>query len=743
MNFQTVLVEHGFSQPAVDMFLASGIESLYPPQAEAVEKGILDGNSVLMAVPTAAGKTLIAELCMVNAILNSGKRCLYIAPLKALASEKFKDFKDKYASLGIKVGLAIGDSDTPTRQLNRYQIVVATAEKVDSLLRGKAKWLIDDLGVVVLDEIHFINDNSRGPTMEILTARIKQLNEDVQILGLSATISNADEMAEWLGAELVYSEWRPIPLKEGVYFNRVIDFYDGVSRQIVEEAPDDVSRLTLDTLRARGQVLIFVNSRRSAQAVSRQVASSVKKILTDDEKKQLLELSKKMAGSANDSTKICQKLAEAVKNGAAFHHAGLKPKQRELIEENFKGNLIKAIGCTPTLAAGVNLPARRAIIRDCKRFESGIGQAYIPTSEYKQCAGRAGRPQYDDHGEAILIAKTSSESDTLFERYIEASAEPVTSKLANESALRIHILSSVAGGYVHDINGMFDFISHTFLHHQKLEPNLLETITDIFEFLHREKFIEKAGYRFFATPLGALTSRLYIDPFTSIFIREGLNQIPDQKPYSEIGIIHLLTCTPDSPLLKGLGKNLVEELENFSTRHHDQFLLTPENTALLDDFYFYMASVKTTWMLNQWMDEDRDDVICDKFNIGPGDIYRHVDSTQWLLYAAISIAHLYQKHDLTLKLENLRLRVRHGIKEELLELVQLKGVGRVRARHFYQNNLKTLKDLQYLSAEELGAIPTIGLGLAKNIKIQLVTPFKKPYSTTSSNVTSNEEEWDD
>ncbi|MGE0269113.1 MAG: DEAD/DEAH box helicase [Candidatus Omnitrophota bacterium] len=742
MKLKKVLEDHAFSQAACDTFLSFGIQDLYPPQSQAIQKGILKGKSLLMAVPTAAGKTLIAELCMVHSILENNGRCLYIAPLKALASEKYNDFKKKYEHLGIRAGLAIGDNDTPNRQLNRYNIVIATAEKVDSLMRSKAKWLVDDLTVVVLDEIHFINDGSRGPTMEILTARIKELNPDIQILALSATISNADEMAQWLGANLVTSKWRPIPLKEGVYFNGQIDFGDSANRVITEEAPDDVSKLTLDTLRAKGQVLIFVGSRRSAQSVSREVCRSVAKTLSEDEKKKLSDLAKKILGSSSDSTKICEKLAEVIKHGVAFHHAGLKPRQRELIEENFKSNLIKVIGCTPTLAAGVNLPARRAIIRDCKRYESGLGSAYIPTSEYKQCAGRAGRPQYDDYGEAVLVAKTLSESATLFERYILAEPEPVISKLANESALRIHILSSIAGGYVFDVKGMLNFITHTFLHHQNLEPNLLEMITDIFDFLYREQFIEKTGDRFFATPLGSLTSRIYIDPITSILIRQGINQITDDKPYSDIGMLHLITCTPDCPTLKGLGKELIEELEQFSTHFHNEFLLTPENTSILDDFYFYLSSIKTTWMLNQWMEEDRDDAICDKFNIGPGDIYRHVESTQWLLYAATTIADLYLKKSLTFKIDNLRNRIRYGIKEDLLELVQLKGIGRVRARHLLNNGIIKLKDLQFVSTEQLAEIPTIGIGLAKDIKQQLIkNSIKSPLVSATRNSTGDS--WDE
>ncbi len=718
MKLKKSLEDYNFPPQAINIITSSGIEDLYPPQAEAIEKGLLKGNSVLMSVPTAAGKTLMAELCMLRAILFNKGRCLYIAPLKALAGEKFKDFKDKYEALGIKVGLAIGDMDSPSKNLNRYDIIIATAEKVDSLLRSKAQWLIDGLSVVVLDEIHFINDELRGPTMEILTARIKQLSPNAQLLALSATIRNAQEMADWLDAELVKSDFRPIPLKEGVYFNEEIVFNEHGTKLIREDAPDDVSKLSLDTLKGQGQVLIFVNSRRSAQAVSRQVSKSVAQTLTVEEKANLTKLAKKIAGTEANSTKICQQLADVVASGAAFHHAGLKPTQRELIEENFKKNLIKVIGCTPTLAAGVNLPARRAIIRDCKRFANGVGQVYIPTSEYKQCAGRAGRPQYDDYGEAVLVAKTNSQSSTLFDKYINAEPEPVMSKLANEASLRIHILSSISAGYVHDVNSMFEFLSHTFLHHQRLEANLMDVVGDIFDFLHREKFVEKSGYRFFPTPIGQLTSRLYLDPITTMTIRDGLNLLPNDKPASACGILHLVCCTPDGPRMN-IGKKDMQDLEEFASHFNEDFLLTPENCHAIEDLYAYLATLKTTWLLMHWIEEEREDKICDQFSTGPGDVYRHVEATQWLLHATCRIAHLLQKKKLTFELERLRNRVRYGIKEELLELTQLKGVGRVRARVLFASNFTKFKDLKGVPAEQISQIKQIGSALAKDIVQQL------------------------
>ncbi|VAW13327.1 hypothetical protein MNBD_BACTEROID05-199, partial [hydrothermal vent metagenome] len=364
-----------------------------------------------------------------------------------------------------------------------------------------------------------------------------------------------------------------------------------------------------------------------------------------------------------------------------------------------------------------------------------------PTSEYKQCAGRAGRPQFDDYGEAVIIAKTSSESGVLFEKYILADPEPVMSKLANETALRIHILSSICGGYIHDINGMLEFLSHTFLHHQKQESNLLDTVTQIFEFLHREKFIEQSGSRFFPTPFGALTSRLYIDPLSAIILRDGLNLIDAAHPFNPVGILHMLTCTPNSPRLN-VGKKDLENLEEFASYQKDNFFLTPHNTHMLDDYYVYLATLKVSWMLLQWIEEEKEEEICDQFNIGPGDVYRHMESIQWLLYGAAQIAHLNHQRTLTFQLEALRARIRYGIKEELLDLISLKGVGRVRARVLFLRGFKKLTDFKFTTEEELGSLKQIGRSLATDILMQIAQKeAKKSRPTSTASNQMSEETW--
>jgi helicase len=736
MNLTELLNKYSFPQSVIDIFEQEGIVNLHPPQAEAIRKGILDKKNVVVAVPTAAGKTLLAELAMLKSILHENGRVLYIAPLKALASEKYNDFKRKYEKLGIKVGIATGDLDSPSKYLDRYQVVIATAEKVDSLLRSKATWLINTLSLIILDEVHFIDDEHRGPTLEILITRMKQMKPDLQILALSATISNAQELAGWLKAELAFSTWRPIPLKEGVYYNERIVFNNDSIRLIKEDTAEDLHKLTLDTLKGGGQVLVFVNSRRSAQASSREVCSVVSSILKPEEKAVLKELAHEIANEPG-ATKVCKKLADTIANGAAFHHAGLRPKQRQAVEDHFKKNFIKVICSTPTLAAGVNLPARRAIIRDCKRYASGLGQVFIPTSEYKQCAGRAGRPQYDDYGEAVLMAKSLSEQNALFERFILAKPEPITSKLGSEAALRIHVLSSIAAGYVHDINGMFDFLNQTFLAHQRKGLNLIGLIGEIFDFLHENGFIEKSGFRFFTTPFGSTTSRLYIDPITALTLRDGLRKIHEGKNFSNLGILHMIACCPDSEMLN-VGKADYEELETLSQRVDDELILKPEDLPILEDAYTYYSTLKTMWLMGRWIDEEKEEALCDDFNVGPGDIYRHVESADWLLYTAGNIAELNHFKKLTFVLEDLRKRVRYGIKEELLELASLQGVGRIRARQLFAHGYHKLGDLQFVTAEQLGSIKSIGKALAKEIVAQVQSPILK--SRKSSRIQHTEEQ---
>ena len=202
--------------------LEKEIKELRPAQVKAVEAGLFEGKNLLVCTPTASGKTLIAELTCIKRILEGKGKAVYIVPLKALANEKYKDFVARYGKL-CRIAVTSGDIDGDDSYLEGYDLIITTSEKLDSLIRHHAPW-ISMIATVIVDEIHLLNDASRGPTLEILLTMLKQL-VDAQIVALSATIGNPKELADWLDAKLVIDNWRPVELKKGIYFGGEVEFY--------------------------------------------------------------------------------------------------------------------------------------------------------------------------------------------------------------------------------------------------------------------------------------------------------------------------------------------------------------------------------------------------------------------------------------------------------------------------------------------------------------------------------------
>ena len=203
--------------------LEKEITKLRPAQEKSIKKGLLQGKNLLVCTPTASGKTLIAELAALKSVIEGKGKSVYIVPLKALASEKYRDFKRRYGKIA-KIALSIGDIDSADPFLVDYDLIICTSEKMDSLIRHHASWL-SNIKTVIVDEIHLLNDTERGPTLEILLTILKQLLKNAQIIALSATIGNAEELAEWLNADLIVDEWRPVKLHKGIYLDGEIEFY--------------------------------------------------------------------------------------------------------------------------------------------------------------------------------------------------------------------------------------------------------------------------------------------------------------------------------------------------------------------------------------------------------------------------------------------------------------------------------------------------------------------------------------
>lgn len=198
-----------------------GFKTLRPSQHKAIDAGLFDDRNLLVCTPTASGKTLVGELAALNAVVHDRGTAIYVVPLRALASEKHRQFTTDYPNL--RIALTSGDTDSDDAYLARYDVIITTSEKLDSLLRHRAPWL-PHVRTVIIDEIHLLTDPSRGPTLEIVITLLRALRSDLQIIGLSATIGNAEELADWLDAELILDSWRPVRLDKGVYLDGEVRF---------------------------------------------------------------------------------------------------------------------------------------------------------------------------------------------------------------------------------------------------------------------------------------------------------------------------------------------------------------------------------------------------------------------------------------------------------------------------------------------------------------------------------------
>ena len=769
-----------------------GITQLFPPQARALPNS-LDGRNLMLAIPTASGKSLVAHITMAHRLSNDlkGMRGVYIVPLKALASEKFRELSEICKSVDLKVGLAIGDRSSENNFVEDSDVLVCTSEKLDSMLRSNPS-LMDDIGIVVADEFHLLQDPSRGPTLEILLSRIRHRVEGAQILALSATVGNANDLAEWLDADLVKSEWRPIALYSGTLTGLDLryhsvespggDFSLPESKRLDGGVNKNLHSVLDDTTEMSKQMLVFVASRSSAQKEARELSKHVKSKLDargHNFSDSVTESWEEMANSLSvrESSSVTAKaLANAVRGGVGFHHAGLTSSQRRVVEEGFRTGNLLCIVATPTLAQGVNLPASRVVIRDSRRWSTVAARSMpLPVMEVRQMMGRAGRPGFDEFGESFLVSKSKQDEDSLIDLYLKGEPEDVTSKLANpgaqnaeeDGALLAHILSIVATAGIDDRDAISRFLSKTFLSSQ-MNPETLEARTDdVLYWLCENGMIERRGeskqvenrikesktaereedwqdempswansataipgldlipkeeaprrltprrgpaifgfkkasmYKpsdsfipepatmtYAPTQLGARVSRLYLNPISGRIIQDGLRKAigiisgeDNVGQVSSLSLLHLASCTPDFlPLWP--RKNDYGAIQEVLHGREREFLST--TTDLEEE-----RRMKGALVVNSWMDEDSLDSIENDWGVQAGDLRSRVELIEWLLYAMRRI--LSEDEDLGRmdrsahkilyeSIDEVHRRVRYGCKADILGLVAIRGVGRVRAR---------------------------------------------------------------
>ncbi len=661
-----------------------------------------------------SGKTLLA-LLSAYAKVKEGRKVVYLAPLRALASEKYSEFSE-LTRFGVRTAISTGDYDSSGEALGRSDVIVLTNERFDSVMRHRASW-VSSVGLFIADEVHLAGNDSRGPTLEMILTKVLHLGLDAQLLALSATISNAKTMAEWLRAKPVELDWRPVPLRQGVYDYGRIVFTDGEEKPVPRStygAPVDVA---MDTLKGGGQALVFASTRRRAVSLATRAAELTQRQLSPEEKKAVSEAARRILTSGEE-TSLSRLLAEIVAKGSAFHHAGLESEHRRIVEEYYRARAIKLLAATPTLAAGVNLPARRVVIADMTRYDAERGgNAEISVLEYRQMAGRAGRPQYDDHGETVMIPPPSQPSAEFLEHYANEPPEPIESRLSEESAMRSHTLATIATGSGlsrADLDGLF---GKTLLARQVGTERVSKHAEKALGYLLAERLLESHGGLFYATDFGRRVSMLYIDPVTGVMFRDSLRRAELGRNYT-VGILQLVAGCPDFEPKFPLRSKDYDQALAFMEEHSSE-MLEKHTMRAFADYDRVLQDTRSVMALHGWIDEWREEQILTRLGVEPGDMHRAVDNAEWLLHALGELSKLFKMPEMVRQADVLRRRVGSGVGEELLELTLLQGVGRVRARALYTAGFKTLEDIKEAPAEKLAVVEKVGTTVARKIKEQV------------------------
>ena len=659
--------------------------SLYKHQEEAVQK-LISGKNVIVSVPTASGKTLIAYIEIYKTFLKR-KKSLYIVPLRSLAMEKYQELLN-LRSLGMRVTISIGDYDIPPSFVRNYDVIVCTSERADSMIHRDPD-ILNEFGFVILDEIHTISDESRGPKLETVISSILYLNPDIILLGLSATVSNIKEMAMWMNAETVISDFRAVPLETGIVYRHSL-IRDGKKEFLGNK---DELVLIENSVNDGGQCIVFRNSRRNVEKYAELLKNNFDFGTNIEDLELPLE-------NLND------KMIDLISHGIAYHHAGLSNEQRGTIEELFKKGHIKIIVATPTLAAGVNLPARTVIIRDITRYSDGYSKP-ISNIEVQQMLGRAGRPKYDKIGYGYITVSSESMLKVA-QNYLNGDLEPVISKMDSNSLIRFNILSLISSGMARKYDDILNFYKKTLLAIQNDIKDYSLAFDGAIYFLKENGFISEENDIYKVEPFGKITSELYIDPVTALILSECLNH-----EYSEPLYLYYISKTPDM-IPFNFREYDYEYVENFLDKYN------------INDFSEEsMRAAKTAIILQEWINEVPINTIAESFDIGPGDIQAKVSSADWISYSLYRLSTMNKK-EYSGQLFHLNIRIKEGIKEDIIKLIEIPGVGRVRARRLFDNGYTTIEKLASAKMEDIGNIFGFSNKLALEI-IQYADKITKQY----------------
>lgn len=722
------LSEWGLPESILQKYEAKKVTNMFHWQVECLSlEGVMKNSmNLVYSAPTSAGKTLVAEILAIKTVLERKKKVLFILPFVSVVREKMFYFQDILSANAIRVEGFMG-SYNPPGGFQKVQIAICTMEKANNLInRMLEEGCLSDVGAVIIDEMHLLGDSSRGYLLELLLTKLRYMSAKdtslkIQIIGMSATLPNLNTLAEWLNAQLYTTNFRPIPLDERVLVSSEI--YDNELKlsRVLQLKPelvadtDNILQLCLETICENCSVLIFCPTKNWCENLSQQIAlafcklgnsgtdlgQSLRNQLNTDAIVELLEQLKRCPVGLD------KVLAKAVSFGVAFHHAGLTMDERDIIESAFRSGALRVLVATSTLSSGVNLPARRVIIRT-PMFHGKP----IDTLTYRQMIGRAGRMGKDTAGESILICQKNDFS--LARELLSANLPPIESCLEESGRLKRAVLEVIASGVASTPDDIKLFTSCTLLA-MGSDSGLSNPIAETVEFLQRNEFIrlQSAGdgsSRYTATGLGKACLSSSLPPEEGLALFAELEKARQCFVLdTELHLIYLVTpysacyqwTNLDWMLFLALWEKLpasmkrVGELVGVS----ESYIVNATrgkiqtNTSKLYQKLMIHKRFYTALALQDLVNEVPLNEVATKFNCNRGMLQSLQQSASSFAGMVTSFSKQLGWSSVEILISQFQDRLQFGISRDLLDLMRLPLLTGHKARALFNAGIETLVDL--------------------------------------------------
>lgn len=643
--------------------------TLLPPQAEVVSRGLLDsGFSCVLQMPTGSGKTWLSELA-IETTLQRGYRAIYLTPLRALATELLSRWRQRFphSKVGIftgEYGIPGHDYPTPFRDA---QLMIMTPERLDACIRAwRSHWhWLPDVDLVVVDELHLLADPYRGPRLEGAITRMRRLNPFVRFLGLSATLGNRTELADWLGGVEYISTWRPIPIKW-----RVVRYRKATDK------PQILAQHVMRNVGRGGKSLVFVQSRRRAEQLSTYLRDKGLR--------------------------------------AHHHHAGLVHERRQVIEAGFRAHEIDVLVATATLEMGLNLPVRQVVLYDLQQFD---GQDFRPLTIQTvwQRAGRAGRPGLDDSGEVVLLAPIW---DQYVGRYERGVFEPVLSGLASLRPLVEQILIEVATGMSQDSHQVRTAMEQSLAMRQGLLPEVDKVIWQMSEADMLRLVEEEHRLRLKATRLGHIAVRHFLLPSSIVLFKRMLD---GTQAYSFFDLLLIAAASEDCQPILPVDFEELDALAH-ALACERSFLLQLPSGEIAGKLGIggkrLLSALKIALVVRAWTRLGDADLVAVEYGCYAFEVLRLAESIERLLIAMRAVhcdPEAAKQPDDTVvgesntvqlgaMLQALASMVRAGLDETAVSLTLIKGIGTTLARRL---KAAGITDVEALGLAEVADVAQI------------------------------------